>query len=53
MENQQKDPNTGEMIKVKENQRALDNIKPYHVLFKIPVQEFIKNPNLGENNPGY
>lgn len=53
MENQQKDPNTGEMIKVKENQRALNNIKPHHVLFKIPVQEFIKNPNLGENNPGY
>ncbi len=38
---------------VVENAEALKNIKPYHVLFKIPVQEFVKNPNLGNNNPGY
>lgn len=36
-----------------ENPRAAANIKPHHVLFKIPVEEFIKNPNLGSNNPGY
>lgn len=36
-----------------ENPKAASNIKPHHVLFKIPVEEFIKNPNLGENNPGY
>lgn len=36
-----------------ENEKAANNIKPHHVLFKIPVQEFIKNPNLGSNNPGY
>lgn len=41
----------GEMVK--ENAEALKNIKPYHVLFKIPTQEFVKNPNLGHNNPGY
>ena len=38
---------------VEENPIAAQNIRPYHVLFKIPVEEFIKNPNLGENNPGY
>lgn len=36
-----------------ENPRAAANIKPHHILFKIPAEEFIKNPNLGENNPGY
>lgn len=36
-----------------ENPKAAANIKPHHVLFKIPVEEFIKNPNLGKNNPGY
>lgn len=36
-----------------ENPRAAENIRPHHVLFKIPVEEFIKNPNLGQNNPGY
>lgn len=36
-----------------ENPRAATNIKPHHVLFKVPDEEFIKNPNLGVNNPGY
>lgn len=36
-----------------ENPRAAANIKPHHVLFKVPDEEFIKNPNLGANNPGY
>lgn len=36
-----------------ENPKAAANIRPHHVLFKIPVEEFVKNPNLGSNNPGY
>ena len=36
-----------------ENPQAANNIKPHHILFKIPEEEFIKNPNLGNNNPGY
>lgn len=36
-----------------ENPKAAANIKPHHVLFKIPAEEFVKNPNLGANNPGY
>lgn len=36
-----------------ENPQAVANIKPHHVLFKIPEEEFVKNPNLGSNNPGY
>lgn len=36
-----------------ENPKAAANIKPNHVLFKIPDAEFVKNPNLGKNNPGY
>lgn len=36
-----------------ENIKGAANIKPHHVLFKIPVEEFIKNPNLSYNNPGY
>ena len=36
-----------------ENPKAAENIKPHHVLFKIPAEEYIKNPNLGNNNPGY
>lgn len=43
--------NKGEIVK--ENEKGLKNIKPHHVLFKIPAQEFVKNPNLGYNNPGY
>lgn len=36
-----------------ENPKAAANIKSHHILFKIPSEEFIKNPNLGKNNPGY
>ena len=36
-----------------ENPKAATNIKSHHVLFKIPVEEFVKNPSLGDNNPGY
>jgi hypothetical protein len=36
-----------------ENPKAAANIKEHHVLFKIPAEEFVKNPNLGSNNPGY
>jgi hypothetical protein len=36
-----------------ENPKGAANIKPYHVLFKVPDAEFVKNPNLGTNNPGY
>ncbi len=36
-----------------ENVKGLNALKEHHVLFKIPAQEFVKNPNLGSNNPGY
>lgn len=36
-----------------ENPKGAANIKSHHVLFKIPAEEFEKNPNLGSNNPGY
>ena len=36
-----------------ENPKGAQHIKPHHTLFKIPVEEFVKNPNLGTNNPGY
>ena len=36
-----------------ENPKGAQNIRPHHILFKIPVEEFVKNPNLGDNNPGY
>jgi len=37
----------------KENPKGAANIKPYHLLFKIPDAEFVKNTNLGSNNTGY
>lgn len=36
-----------------ENPKGAENIKSNHVLFKVPDAEFVKNPNLGSNNPGY
>ena len=32
-------------------QKAHDNIKPYHVLMPIPIEEFDLNPNLLESDP--
>lgn len=35
------------------NPKAVQNIKPHHMLYKVPDEEFVKNPNLAPNNPGY
>lgn len=34
------------------NPNAVKNLKPHHLLYKIPDEELIKNPNL-KQNPGY
>lgn len=35
------------------NPKAAANLKAHHMLYKIPDEEFVKNPNLAPNNPGY
>lgn len=35
------------------NQNSNQPLQEKHLLFPIPAQEIINNPNLGSNNPGY
>lgn len=35
------------------NPKAARNLKEHHMLYKIPDEELVKNPNLQPNNPGY